>query len=146
MDRSHSTSPRRVRARLLLAAMALVVVVGCGGGKDYYTGEWDDEKDVALLVSAFKESLDKPTARARNLAADVVPQGDQLKLYKQLSYKPQTVSFSDPANAVITVLVRDPWGSDITTIEWKAVKEADAWKLVAIPLPEIPPEHLPEGA
>jgi hypothetical protein len=107
-----------------------LLIAGCGGKP---TGPTQDEQ-VEMLVSKVPDAVGRPERLQKLFTAAAIPPADQRQKYSRLMFFAKSNRVTGD-NATIVVEVEDGLGKSLGEVEWKAVREADGWKLTAAPLP-----------
>lgn len=110
----------------------MFALIGCGGGAD---APLTDEGQVTRMVYNFSDSARSADKFAAMFASSKAPPEAQRKKYASLNFRPVSEATIDGDAATFKVLVRDLNDQDLAELDWKAIRENGAWKLVDAPLP-----------
>lgn len=127
--------PNFVRVAL---AVALLGVVGCGGDKTVNPSDYGGAEGlkIATLIGDFDDLKNDARKIGTAFAAGAAPKGADYRKFGTLGFhlvgKPTVTG--DTATAKVSV-EKPATGEKVGETEWAFVKEGEAWKIKAAPLP-----------
>ncbi len=124
---------------VFLAAVAGLLVAGCGGGveKSMPKTAPDDQK-IRGLIPAMRESAENAARFKTMFVEGAVPSEAERQRYHKYAYEIKSPASISGDEATVTVAVRNIAGKEqeiVGEAEWTAVRSGNEWKLKTAPLP-----------
>ena len=126
-----------MNGKVWLAVAVLLTAWGCGGGDTVDpTANLDQEqKEIAELVYNLADSTGSIQRFRELYAKDAAPASTDLAKYKDYMFYMRSDPVITGNTATFTAGMEKGMDPTIIEKEWKAVKEADGWRLSSTPVP-----------